>query len=167
MQTLIVGLGNPILGDDGVGWKIAEQVASSLPVPALAHLPADPGFPEEQVVHVECLGLGGLSLMEHLVGYDRAILVDSILTGENPIGTVTCFPLEELPDLAAGHLSSTHDTTLQNALGVGQAMGAKLPELIFVVAIEAQRVYDFSEELTPAVAASIPIAVQMVMELIQ
>ena len=28
MQTLIVGLGNPILGDDGVGWRIAEQVAN-------------------------------------------------------------------------------------------------------------------------------------------
>ena len=46
-------------------------------------------------------------------------------------------------------------------------MGAKLPEVILVVAVEAGSVYDFSEELTPAVAESIPIAVQMVMELIK
>ena len=68
-------------------------------------MPVDPGYPADPVVHVECLGLGGLSLMEHLVGYDRAILVDTILTGEHPIGTVSYFSLDELPDLAAGHLT--------------------------------------------------------------
>jgi hydrogenase maturation protease len=164
MHTLIVGLGNPILGDDGVGWRIAEQVASRLPVQALLQTPANPGFRDEPVFAVECLGLGGLSLMEHLIGYDRAILIDTIVTGENPTGTVSCFFLEELPDLAAGHLTSAHDTTLQNALKVGQAMGAKLPEVIIVVTVETQCVYDFSEDLSPAVAASIPIAVQTVME---
>lgn len=105
--------------------------------------------------------------MEHLIGYDRAILVDAIMTGSMPIGTVTSFPLDELPDIAAGHLGSSHDTTLQNALRVGRTMGAKLPDEITVVAVEAQSVYDFSENLTPPVAQSIPIAVQMVMELIK
>lgn len=165
MQTLIVGLGNPILGDDGAGWHIAERVAARLPNPS-------PSTGSDQrngqsSIQVECLGLGGLSLMEHLIGYDRAILVDAIMTGSMPIGTVTSFPLDELPDSAAGHLSSTHDTTLQNALRVGRAMGARLPDEIMVVAIEAQSVYDFSEDLTPPVAQSIPIAVQMVMELIK
>jgi hydrogenase maturation protease len=166
MQTLIVGLGNPILGDDGAGWRIAEQVAARLPQPAC---PLDSGTQplEQSSVQVECLGLGGLSLMEHLIGFDRAILVDAILTGDRPIGTVTSFPLDELPDIAAGHLSSTHDTTLQNALRVGRAMGASLPDEILVVAVEAQSVYDFSEDLTPQIAQSIPIAVQMVMELIK
>ena len=166
MQTLIVGLGNPILGDDGAGWHIAEQVAARLPTPSSPPSGSDQ-LEEQSYIQVECLGLGGLSLMEHLIGYDRAILVDAILTGNLPIGTVTSFPLDELPDLAAGHLSSSHDTTLQNALKVGRAMGADLPDEIMVVAIEAQSVYDFSEDLTPPVAQSIPIAVQMVMELIK
>jgi Ni,Fe-hydrogenase maturation factor len=46
-------------------------------------------------------------------------------------------------------------------------MGARLPDEITVVAVEAECVYDFSEDLTPPVAQSIPIAVQMVMELIK
>ena len=166
MQTLIVGLGNPILGDDGAGWHIAERVAARLPIPPSPALGSDQ-LPGQSSIQVECLGLGGLSLMEHLIGYDRAILVDAILTGNLPIGTVTSFPLDELPDVAAGHLSSSHDTTLQNALKVGRTMGANLPDEIMVVAIEAQSVYDFSEDLTPPVAQSIPIAVQMVMELIK
>ena len=166
MHTLIVGLGNPILGDDGAGWHIAEQVAARLPIPPSPSSGSDP-LQGQSSIQVECLGLGGLSLMEHLIGYDRAILVDAILTGNLPIGTVTSFPLDELPDLAAGHLSSSHDTTLQNALKVGRTMGANLPDEIMVVAIEAQSVYDFSEDLTPPVAQSIPIAVQMVMELIK
>jgi len=166
MQTLIVRLGNPILGDDGAGWHVAERVAACLPIPTSPSWGSDQ-LQEQSSIQVECLGLGGLSLMEHLIGYDRAILVDSILTGSLPIGTVTSFALDELPDLAAGHLSSTHDTTLQNALRVGRAMGARLPDKITVVAIEAQSIYDFSEDLTPPVAQSIPIAVQMVMELIK
>ena len=166
MQTLIVGLGNPILGDDGAGWHIAERVAARLPTPSSPPSGSDQ-LEEQSNIQVECLGLGGLSLMEHLIGYDRAILVDAILTGNLPIGTVTSFPLDELPDVAAGHLSSSHDTTLQNALKVGRTMGANLPDEIMVVAIEAQSVYDFSEDLTPEIAQSIPIAVQMVMELIK
>ena len=164
MHTLVVGLGNPILGDDGAGWRIAEQVAAILPPPAE---PGNTMHIEQPSVQVECLGLGGLSLMEHLIGFDRAILVDTILTGNQPIGTVISFLLDELPDLAASHLSSPHDTTLQNALRVGRAMGARLPDEITVVAVEAECVYDFSEALTPPVAQSIPIAVQMVMELIK
>ena len=58
-RTIVVGLGNPILGDDGVGWRVAQAVQALAPE-------AD----------VECQALGGLSLMERLVGYQRAIIVD-------------------------------------------------------------------------------------------
>lgn len=152
MKTIIVGLGNPLLGDDGVGWRVAEQVRDQL-----AELTTS------APVEVECLSLGGLSLMEHLVGYERAILIDAITTAENPLGSVACFPLEDLPNRAAGHLSSAHDTTLQTALRVGRSMGAQLPEQIIIVAVESQNVYDFSEQLSPPVAEAVPLAVQAVL----
>jgi len=168
MSTLVVGLGNPILGDDGAGWRIAEAVACRLPIQSGCVTEAGQSYsPEDQSVSVECLGVGGLSLMEHMIGYDRAILVDTILTGKHATGTVYCFPLHELPDLKTGHLSSTHDTTLQNALQVGQSMGAVLPDEITIVAVEARCVYDFSDELTPPVATAVPIAVKMIMELLK
>ena len=148
----MVGLGNPILGDDGVGWQIARQVQQQS------------GFPS--TVEIDCLSVGGISLMERLIGFERAILIDAFVTRQNPVGTLLCFSLEELPIRALGHISSAHDTTLQNALQVGKEMGAQLPDEITVVTVEAQNVYDFSEELTPAVAAAVPKAVQVIMELL-
>lgn len=148
-KTLIVGLGNPILGDDGIGWRVAEAVKASHPA-----------------AEVDCLALGGLSLMERLVGYQRAIIVDAIQTRDGQIGQVYTLPLKALPDLSAGHTTAAHDASLQTALNLGKAMGAQLPDEVMIVAIEANRVYDFSEELSPAVEASIPAATQAVLNLL-
>jgi hydrogenase maturation protease len=167
MKTLIIGLGNPILGDDGVGWRVAEEVAKLLPSP-LAPLPEGEGKGGEGEVEVDCASLGGLSLMERLTGAERVILIDSIFTGQKPVGTVSQFTLSDLPDLTAGHSASAHDTSLRNALNVGRSMNIFLPkdENVIVVAIEAENVYDFSQELSPAVAEAVPQAIKAVLELI-
>lgn len=149
-KTLVVGLGNPILGDDGVGWRVAEEVRRLRPS-----------------LEVDCLALGGLSLMERLVGYDRAIIVDAIHTGHGRTGTVTTCPLSDLPDQSAGHTTAVHDLSLPTALSLGRQMGAQLPEEITIVGIEAERVYDFSEELSTAVQEAIPVAVTAVLAAIE
>jgi hydrogenase maturation protease len=155
MKTLVIGLGNPILGDDGVGWQVAEQVAS---------LTAD-----RHDIEVDCVALGGLSLMERLTGFERVILVDSIFTGENPNGTISLLRLTQMPDLSFGHTTAIHDTSLHNALTVGRSLGIPLPgdEDIHIISIEAENVYDFSEKLTPLVEAAIPQAVSAVLQLIE
>jgi hydrogenase maturation protease len=152
VKTIVIGLGNPILGDDGVGWQIARQVQQR------SEFPPD--------IDIDCLSVGGISLMERLIGYERAIIIDAFNTHKNPIGTLLCFSLDELPNHALGHMCSAHDTTLQNALIIGKDLGAQLPEEITIVAVEANDVYDFSEQLTPAVAAAVPAAVQTIIDLI-
>src|SRR5512138_2851790 len=114
MKTIVIGLGNPILGDDGVGWKVAEEVKKRL-----AMAPSK----RSNFVDVEFLSLGGISLMEHLIGYERAILIDA-LAGEQEIGSIVVAKLSEIPDYSALHITSAHDTSLQNALKLGKAMGA-------------------------------------------
>ncbi|MDX1613041.1 MAG: hydrogenase maturation protease [Candidatus Promineifilaceae bacterium] len=146
-KILIVGLGNPILGDDGIGWHVADAVRERV-----------------EGIEIECLALGGLSLMERLVGYQRVIVIDAIQTKDGQIGDVYRLPLEALPDLSAGHTTAVHDTSLQTALRLGRAMGAELPDEITIVAVEARRVYDFSEELTPEVEAAIPAATEAVLD---
>ena len=148
MKTLIVGLGNPILGDDGAGWKVAGEVEHRLPKSV-----------ETSEVSVECLSLGGLSLMERLIGYQRAIVIDAI-------GTVYYFRLDDLYDPTSGHTTAAHDVSLMTAIQIGRSLGATLPDRIDVVAIESPYVYDFSEELTSPVAAAVPRAVEMVMNLL-
>jgi hydrogenase maturation protease len=153
-NTLIIGLGNPILGDDGVGWVIAQNLKNK--------------FDSDSRLEFEFLSLGGLSLMERLTGYQKVILIDALSSGLNPKGKVVYFPLSEVPDLTTGHTSSAHDTSLRNALNLGRSMGIDLPkdENIIVIAIEAENVYDFSEELSPLVAAAVPEAVNLVIDII-
>ena len=156
-KTLVVGLGNPILGDDGIGWRVAEAISESI-------LSVN-----DQARHVEvaCYALGGLSLMEQLVGYDRVIIIDSIQTRDGRPGQVYRLALEDLPDFSTGHTTAAHDTSLQTAMRLGRTMGVKLPDDVAVIGIEAKLVYDFSEELSPNVAAAIPEAVRAVLEILQ
>ena len=170
MKTLVVGLGNPILGDDGVGWKVAESVQERLKSDSHYHLPYRP-INSKTVQHlspveVDCHSLGGLSLMERLIGYDRVIIVDSMETGNNPVGSVSVFPLASLSDPMAGHSASAHDATLITALRTAEQLGADIPKQVDIVAIEAKNVYDFGEELSPPVAAAVPLAVTKVVELL-
>ncbi len=139
MKTLVIGLGNPILGDDGVGWRVVEAVSSQLSAVVGA----------EQPLEFEYLSLGGLSLMERMLGYERVIIVDSMETGQNPVGSVSVFPLASLSDPMAGHSASTHDATLMTALRTAEQLGADIPGQVDIVAIEAENVYDFGEELSP------------------
>ena len=155
MKTIVIGLGNPILGDDGVGWRVVEEVARQTV--------------DRPEVETDCVSLGGLNLMERLTGYERVVLIDAIYTGSKPVGTVSRFVLSDLPDLTAGHSASAHDTSLRTALNVGRSMDIPLPkdEAVTVIAIEAENVYDFTQELSAAVAAAVPLATQSVLDVLK
>ena len=180
LRTLVLGLGNPIRGDDGVGWRVVEAVQADLanqrkstdPHPTPSGAPKHRALPQggrekKEEIEVDTLAGGGLNLMERLVGYDRAILVDAMQGGNAP-GRVQVFQLEALENPSAGHLGSTHETNLLTALEIGRSLGAHLPPVggVMVVAVEAQPVFEFSEELSPAVEKALPEAVQKVMNLL-
>ncbi len=152
MKTLVVGLGNPVLGDDGVGWKVANEVKYLLP--------ASPN------VDVDCLSLGGLSLMEHLVGYDRVILIDAFAL-DDPIGSILILKLSDMPNYSAHHTAGRNDLSLLNAIELGKSIGAKLPEDIVLVGIATKRICNFSESLSPPIAEVVPQTVQIVLSLIK
>lgn len=151
MKTIVIGLGNPILGDDGVGWHIAEKVKHKI----------DP----DMQVDVDCLSLGGISLMEHLIGYERVILIDAFISDKEP-GSITVSKLSELPNYSAFHITSVHDTSLQDAIKLGKSLGAKLPDDVTVVGISAKYAYDFSEELSQPVANAVQKATKIVINML-
>ena len=151
MKTIVIGLGNPILGEDGVGWVAAEELRKRLP-------------PDSEV-EVDRLSLGGISLMERLIGYERAILIDAFITDRRP-GSLIESRLQELSDVSAFHLTSAHDMSLQSALKLGRQMGARLPGDITVVGIAAKHVYDFREELSAPVRQAVQNAVRRVLEML-
>ena len=149
--TIVIGLGNPILGDDRAGWLVADAVEAA---------------GQRRGVVVERLAVGGLTLMEHLIGFERAILVDAVVTGSDPPGTVRRLALDALPGGEAGHVDSSHDATLRMALEAGRALGASVPDALEIVTIEAATVLEISEELTPEVALAVPVAADVVLRLL-
>ena len=105
-STLVLGLGNPILGDDGVGWRAAEAFRTQWEAGIRSGFPSSMLPSEAQIaVEVDFLSVGGLSLMERMIGYWRVILIDAALTRQRHIGEVSCFPIEQLPPITQGHLA--------------------------------------------------------------
>lgn len=158
-RTIVVGLGNTVLGDDGVGWRIADEVEERL-------LAARQTGREIPAVEVERLGVGGLRLMEFLTGYDTAILVDAAEFPGRPPGEVRSCPFDQLDSFAAGHLDSAHDASLATALALGRRLGASLPDRIDTVTVQVHRTDVFSEDLSPEVEAAVPTAAAAVVELL-
>src|SRR3990172_110061 len=111
MKTLVLGLGNPILGDDAAGVLAARLLKE--------RLAGRPGVEVDEEYH------GGLRLMERLAGYDRAILIDAICTGQHPPGTILHLGPDDAP---TQHTASSHDVNLPTALKLAQAINIKMPE---------------------------------------
>ena len=141
--TLVLGLGNPILTDDGVGVRVAEAVRAALPADA----PVD----------VQEVSVGGLRLMEAMLGRERVIIIDACQTAYGPPGTVHRMGLDDLRAMSpTQHSTCGHDTSLVTALEMGRRMGLPVPNDVVIYAVEVENVLDFSEEPTPAVARAIP-----------
>ena len=154
IRTLILGLGNPILTDDGVGVRVAERIRSLLP--------------DDTEIEVSEVSIGGLTLMESMIGYDRVILIDAYLSQDGIPGSFRRMSLDDIRrEFPTQHSASPHDASLITALEAGQRMGFRIPEHITIYAIHVQNIEDFSEQPTPAVAAAIPMVTQAVLEEIQ
>ncbi len=149
VKTVVVGLGNPILRDDGVGIHVVRAVARLVA--------------REDVAFAEA-SVGGLRLLDLLAGYDRAILVDAIVTPDGRPGEIRRLGPNDL--CCSRHAGSSHDVSLPAALAFGRRMGMALPadERITIIAVEAVDVLTFGEECTPEVAAALPGAVEAVLK---
>jgi hydrogenase maturation protease len=148
MKTLVLGLGNPILTDDGVGITVVQEVAARC-------RRDDVAFAEASV--------GGLRLLDIIAGCERLVLVDAIQTRDGRPGDIVRLHPNDLQ--GSLHSGSTHDLSLPGALALGRGAGMALPgdEDIVIIAVEVEDVLTFGETCTPAVAAAIPRAVEAVL----
>lgn len=147
MKILVLGLGNPILADDGVGIYIARELQKR-------------SLPKEVVV--EESSLSGFYLMDLLLGYDKAIIIDSVKTKGGKVGEIYSFKPEVFD--RSVHLTSVHQTNLATAMKFGKQIGLKVPKEIIIFAVEIADNQTFSEECTPLVQKAIPRAVRLVEE---
>ncbi len=138
MRTLILGVGSSILTDDSIGLVVAGKLKERL----AGRDDVDVGVNEE----------AGFSLLEESLGYDRLVIVDSILTGREP-GTVMRLDLDDLGRTI--HSNSPHGANLATVMELGRQQDMDVPDDVVIYAIEVVDVLTFGEELTPALAARV------------
>lgn len=119
MRTLVLGLGNELLADDAVGLLAARALKLQ--------------FGD----HIEVIesSESGLALLDHLVGCDRAIIIDAIRTGHSPAGTVQEFTVDDLRHVVA---PSPHYAGIPELLALARRLNLDFPEDIRIIAIETE-----------------------------
>ena len=154
VKTRIIGLGNPILTDDGVGIYAAREVAERL---AASSLDEDIDIVESEAA--------GFALMELLAGWERVILVDSIqFDGLEPGSVVRLDPGDLHTSL---RLRSVHDIDLPTVLELGRRMGLGMPCELIIFGIHAEDTLTFSESLTSAAKRGLDKAVELILQEVQ
>jgi hydrogenase maturation protease len=151
MSTIVIGLGNPVLTDDSVGMHAVREISARLQ--------------GQTDVVVRELCSGGLDLMEAMVGYECAIVVDAAFTGQMDPGTV--FATNPASLCRSRNTTSNHNASLEIALELGALAGLPLPHKIRLWAVEASDVTTFGESLTEPVQRALPILVGSILRDIQ
>lgn len=131
-RILVLGLGNDILGDDAVGLLAARRLRE--------HCSA-----EVDVVEAAESGLG---LLDFLEGRRHALLLDAILTGRHPVGSVLEFSREDFRTTGG---SSPHYTGLPEFLRLAECLAIPVPTELCVLAMEVEDPYRVREGLSLAV----------------
>lgn len=142
--TLVLGLGNTIMADDGIGPRVIEL------------LQQQGGVPDG----VELLDGGtlGLDLLPRLEGVQRLIIVDAVETGQPP-GSLVRLSGDEVP-LALETKLSPHQMGLKDLLAVARLMD-QLPSEIILIGVQPA-IIEMDTELSPAVKSRLPELVSMV-----
>lgn len=138
-RVLLLGLGNDILRDDSIGLRIARCLAED--------------FAEHPTVDVRETAEMGIALLDFLVGYSHAIIVDSIVTGLVPPGTVHMLNIDSIKRVT---VHTPHFLGVGETLALGARLGLPMPTDIRVLAIEVQDPYTLDEALTEPLNAAFP-----------
>jgi hydrogenase maturation protease len=145
MKTIVLGVGNQILGDDGVGVHVANELKKHI---------QDPNITIDEAI------TGGMNLLDLLLGYDKAIIIDAVKseTGEN--GEVKRIPLN---DFSTMHSCNPHDVSLTEAIEMAKKLGeTKIPKEIIIIGIMMKQIpCEFGEKLSKNIAKTVPKAVEM------
>jgi hydrogenase maturation protease len=133
-KTAVLGLGNPIMSDEGIGPAIVQRLKD------------EAGDTRIQFVDV---GTGGFSLLYHLEGVDKVVFVDCALMGEAP-GTIRRFTCDQVQTVKRLSHFSLHEGDLLTLIDKAKKLG-QCPEEIVIFGIEPELV-DFGLELTDTLA---------------
>ncbi len=147
-DILLLALGNEILKDDGVGLFAGREVSKKF---------------NGKIDFVESAE-SGLALLDHLTGYRKVLILDSIKREGREPGKVVELRVEELEKIPS---PSPHYVGLPMSLQIGKRLGFPLPEEIRILAMEVDDPYTLEEGLTEKVSLSFPSYVKRAEEILK
>jgi hydrogenase maturation protease len=136
VRTLVLGIGHTIMGDDGVGIYVARMLKDRL---------------RSRIdLEVKELGVGGLKLVEEMLGYEEVIIVDSYSSTDSDPGRIREFAPGQFQDTL--HPSSPHGTNFSTALQLyRQLTPERIPRKIRIFTIDIHTTQTFREDLSPPI----------------
>lgn len=149
-KTLILGVGNDILTDDGIGSRLVTDLVKLINAPD---------------VHFNTACCGGLEIVEYIKDFNRVIIVDAIRTQGGRPGAVYYFIPSDFRETS--HLSNMHDVSFLNALELYGTLNLSLPDEIHIIAVEIAEDMKFSEEFTLQVEERYPEILEKVLDKIK
>jgi hydrogenase maturation protease len=147
MKTLVLGLGNTILCDDGVGIYVAKEIKQRI------------SRPDVTVTWTES---GGINLLEHIIGYDKVIIVDAIASGKAAPGAITRYEMSSMNECR--HANSTHGISFASVIELGRMLHLAVAEQIILFGIEVRQVFSFQEKCTLEVERAVPFCAESVIQ---
>jgi len=152
-KTLILGLGNDILCDDGIGMRLAKD---------LQKLGTDTNFtPDFSFLPAS---IDGLELLEVMDGYDKVFIIDAFKTIDMEIGEIAVLGVEDLSHSI--YIGSPHSLNLATAIKLNENLHYKIPKEIIIIAVNVFDTQTFSENLSPQLQEKYPDILNKVKEII-
>lgn len=148
MKTLVLGIGNVLMGDEGIGVAIANEFAARYP-----------DLPGTTVVDG---GTGGFHLLGYFQEYQRIILLDATIDGE-AAGTLKVIRPKYAGDYPA--TLTAHEIGLKDLIDAAFLLDHR-PQ-VTLVTISIEDLGDVKMALSPAIEAVIPEAVEMILKIIK
>jgi len=149
LRTLVLGIGNSILGDDGVGVHVAQELARII---------------KDENIDVRDVSVDGLNLFDFIIGYDKLVVIDAIVTDGGEIGEIYRLKPEYVCDPSRSAISP-HHFNLATTIEIGKRLFPnEMPEEVIVFAVGTLEVAQVTEEMTEKVKKAVPRAVNLVLE---
>jgi hydrogenase maturation protease len=142
-RTVVMGIGNPLLMDDRAGIEVAERLEAM-------GVPAD----------YEILYTVGFDVIDKLIGYERAYVIDASKVGKEP-GTILEVGVDDLFTTAS--VACSHAVTLGTTLKTGYMIYPdEMPARLHIILIEADEITEFSRDCSPKVRLAIDCVVERI-----
>jgi hydrogenase maturation protease len=141
-----LGIGNTLLGDDGVGIYVARKMRAECD--------------QKGQIDVAETGAGGLALLDLITGYTKVIIVDAIITKRGKPGTIYKLSVEDLGTVIEPYM--LHAIDLRSAVELGRMLGYHVPKDITIYAVEIKDNTVFTEGLSPDIEAVVPLVIKKI-----